>query len=159
QAADASLANARRAHDALERKVQSGLRASNDVATLATATSSLASAKASVQSVLDGMWNRTTSALTSSQKQTILTIRGNSSHHLPVEYLVENRPPAQWLALRNATAAVRIAGQGTPPAGAQELITTTRASSGVAAAITALGGTTEVRAAWQTASAPATTTS
>jgi hypothetical protein len=108
--ADASYASARTEVDQLTAKIQSGQGSQDDIATLATAQTNLASATSQRQAALDAIFNAATANISNAQKTALSTIRTNrAAWDLPLEFLVVNREQSEWVAVRDALANERIA--------------------------------------------------
>lgn len=70
---------------------------------------SLTDARNHLEAELTGAFDFITAALPPAKRQTLAAIRRHADRGLPAPYLVADRTEAQWLALRNALAARRIA--------------------------------------------------
>jgi len=154
--ADTSHAAARVASDALERKVATGLASPEEVTALATAKTTLASAVAARTTAVNAIFDAGTTGL-SSQKLTVLaTIRTNAAawQGIEVPYLSIERSQADWVALRDAMSAKRIAaneGEQTPQVSAS-LLSSCDQNETVAAAKAALAANgAEVLSSWNSA--------
>lgn len=152
--ADSAYLTAKKQVDELERAVTGG--ASSQLDALATARAQLATAGTSRQAVLDGLYAVGKAALGESQAAALDSIRAGRAGRwgLPLQYLAATRSEPEAVALRNALANVRIAGQlGREPDSAEaQLVSTASAVGAVAAAKTALDSSlTAVTAAWNTA--------
>jgi hypothetical protein len=137
-----SLGSARSQHDQLQRLIQSGLGSAQDLSTFATASSSLTSAQASVNGTLNTLSTAGGGGLTTTQRNVLSTIRANRAAGWthPVEFLTVTRTEPQWIELRDALAAERIAqaSGGTPSAEIQSLLSAARADLTVSSAIASL---------------------
>ena len=113
---DAACATARVAKEELERKVASGLATPEQVAALASAKTTLASAESSRTQFLDGLYADATEHLAAGKVATLSMLRTNASHDLPVEFLVKERNQAEWVGIRKALNNERICAKyGDPP--------------------------------------------
>jgi hypothetical protein len=108
--ADTAYASARTQVDQLTAQIQSGHGSQDDIATLSTAQSNLATANSQRQAALDAIFNAGTANLSNAQKTALSTIRANrAAWDLPLEFLVVNREQSEWVAVRDALANERIA--------------------------------------------------
>jgi hypothetical protein len=137
-----SLGSARAQHSQLERLIQSGLGSPQDTSAFAVASSSLSSAQAGVNGTLNSLFTEGGSGLSTGQRTILSTIRANRAAGWthPVEYLTVTRTQPQWLDLREALAAERIAqaSGGSISAEAQSILAAARSDSTVSIAITSL---------------------
>ncbi|HKX45222.1 MAG TPA: hypothetical protein VJP77_00760 [Planctomycetota bacterium] len=152
--ADADYAAARVARDELQRTVRSGLASQEEVAGLADAKISLASAEAERAAAFDAAFDAATLGLDEEVKAALATIRANEPWRLPVAYLVADRSQADWVTLRDGLVAERLAteeGTATPEPYAS-FLTSAKADTDVAAALTGLEThLAELQAAWDAA--------
>jgi hypothetical protein len=154
RSADQAYAQARVAHDALERKIGSGLASSEEIAQLASARQALGAARALRASALQAIHTAATASLNETQRSKLATLRANAGKPGPIEFKAVERSEAEWLALRKALANERISAQcgDQPHAGCQTLLSTARSNASVAAAKSAcdtnLAG---IESAWSTA--------
>ncbi|HKX45632.1 MAG TPA: hypothetical protein VJP77_02945 [Planctomycetota bacterium] len=152
--ADADFAAARVARDELQRTVRSGLATAQEVSDLADAKVAFASAEADRAAALDAAFNAATAGLDGEVKALLATLRANESWRLPVAYLVADRDQADWVTLRDALVAERLAteeGTATPEPYAS-FLTSAKADTDVAAALTGLDThLAELQAAWDAA--------
>lgn len=107
--ADTSYASARQSVDQLKRLIQSGQGTDQDLVTYSAAKSQLLQATLQRQGVLDAVFGAGSASLNPNQTDTLAAIRSNSAWDRPTEFLVANRPDAQWVELRNVLAHTRIA--------------------------------------------------
>jgi len=152
--ADGDYAAARVAKDQLQRKVRSGLATPQDVADLAAAKAALASAEATRQHVLDGWFAVATQGLADTKVTRLSQIQANADWKLPVEFLVEGRDQAEWVAIRKALANERICAKydQDPNPQMQAALATWRAEAPVAAAKSAYDANLAgVQVAWDAA--------
>lgn len=106
---DNNYASVRAAQAALQRKVASGLASQNEILQYTAATSALSSASASRDALLLALFDAGTSSLSAAQKQTLQIIRANSAFDLSPEYLAAQLSQDQFVILRDALAAKKIA--------------------------------------------------
>lgn len=106
---DEAFLAAKRTHDTLRRKVQSGKASAQEVGDLRGAEATLTQATAARDNYLVNL-RVTAKARISAEKGALLErASANQGWHLPVRYLVKDRPEADWVALRDALAAKEIA--------------------------------------------------
>jgi hypothetical protein len=154
-AADTAYAAARRESDHLKRLIESGHGSQDDVGNYQTQSATLAAATADRDAALAAIVTAATAGLSSDQKTALARIRANQTwKEAGVEFLVVERTEAQWVALRDALAAERIAaaaGDDLPEA-TQTLLATARVNESVAAAHASLGtNLAGITAAWNAA--------
>jgi len=153
--ADAAFAAARRETDRLKRLIESGHGAQEDVGNYQTQNTALAAATADRDAALAAIVAAATAGLASDQKTALARIRANQTwKEVGVEFLVVERTEAQWVALRDALAAERIAAAAGDelPQATQTLLATARANGPVAAAHASLGtNLAGLTAAWNAA--------
>lgn len=152
--ADAAFAEARVAHDSLERKIRSGKASQEEVAAYPSAKSALEAATAAQQSELDALFTAGSGSLGESQRAALAQLRANRAWGLPAEFLVVERTQQQWVALRDALANERFCAEynETPDANAAALLATTRSNAAVATAITGLStNLASITSAWNAA--------
>ncbi|MEE8154581.1 MAG: hypothetical protein V3T53_06425 [Phycisphaerales bacterium] len=106
--ADTSYASARQSVDQLKRLIQSGQGTDEDLVAYSAAKSQLFQATLQRQGVLDAVFGAGSASLNPSQTNRLAAIRNNSAWDRPTEFLVANRPDAQWVELRNVLAHTRI---------------------------------------------------
>jgi len=102
-------------HNRLRALVQSGRATAQDVTGLDAASTALAQAQAARAALIGDLVSTATATLSSDQQATLSAIRGNSSWQLPVELQCIERTQAQWVELRSALAAERIAARKSEP--------------------------------------------
>jgi hypothetical protein len=107
--ADETVADLRRASDALKRIIQSGRASHEDMAAYAAAKSQLSLAEMAQETVLNDVFWGGTSQLSTAQREIINRIRGNRRWSLPVQFAVLDRSESQWVELRDALSAERSA--------------------------------------------------
>ncbi len=154
RSADQAYAQARVEHDALERKVASGLASSGEIASLASARAALDSARALRVSRLSALYEAGASVLSSEQRTRLSTLRANAGKPGPIEFKAVERTEAEWLSLRKALANERISAQcgDQPHAGCQSLLSSARSNASVAAAKSACDtNLAAIQSAWSTA--------
>jgi hypothetical protein len=154
RSADQAYAQARFAHDALERKVGSGLASSGEVAELASARQALTAARALRASALQAIHTAATASLNGIQRSKLATLRANAGKPGPIEFKTVERTEADWLSLRKALANERVSAQcgDQPHAGCQTLLSTTRSNASVAAAKSACDThLASIKSAWSSA--------
>ena len=148
QSADATLATARQALAALQKKMRIGTYVDPD--TLAAAQAAVTSALASQQTVLQAIQAELIGQdLTANQLGTLATMSGNATWKLPYQYLVVTRTEAQWVDLRDALDASRIAASRGTSANdhAQGVVQNANADPNVSAALTNLQNLAAIQAA------------
>ncbi len=136
------------------RKVVSGVASQNEKSAADSACSALSSACSGRDSALDGLYAAATAGLGSEQKAVLAVLRANKGRDLPVKYKTAARTDAEWTALRDALAGVRIANKtGEEVAEADTtLVSNTDAENAVSAAATGLGNNLAgVSSAWESA--------
>jgi len=99
---DEAFIAAKRAHDQLRRKVQSGKGTGQDVTALRDSEAALSQAGTARESYLASLRTAALATVTTEQATLVNRIRANSKWHLPVQYLVLDRSEADWVALRSA---------------------------------------------------------
>jgi hypothetical protein len=151
---DESCAAARVAKEDLERKVASGLATQEQVAALTTAKSTLTSAIAARDQLLNAWFTDATEQLSAGKLATLNMLRTNAAHDLPIEFLVKERGEAEWLAIRKALNNERICAKygNDPDPAKQAALATWKADAPVAAAKSAcVTGLASVQDAWDAA--------
>jgi hypothetical protein len=108
---DAAFIAAKQTHDRLRRLVTSGKGTQEDVASLRTAETTLATATSNRDGYLDGLRAAGLATVSSEAAAIVNRVRVNTSWHFPTQYLVKDRTEADWVALRDALAAKRISEQ------------------------------------------------
>ena len=156
RAADESFFAAREVHDALKRRVQSGLASQADLANLETAATSLTSAGSARDAARSGLYNAAVEGIGGPKLQILATLKANKSWELPLQYRADSRSEQEWVALRNALANVRIAEQNgeEPSQEAAQLILTAQSGPGTSAASAGLQSLQTVQNAWEQAVTP-----
>jgi hypothetical protein len=152
--ADQAYAEARVAHDALERKVGSGLAGQEELTQWASARTTLASASAAQASALSATFNAAIAGLNETQRSKLAMLRANAGMPGPIEFKAVERTEAEWLSLRQALANERISAQcgDEPHSGCQTLLSTARSNASVAAAKSACDtNLASIESAWSTA--------
>lgn len=153
-AAAAALAEARQLRDQLERVIQAGHATPEQLSAYPLAVSEVTQFQSQLQTAIGNLSDQATAALSTTQRATLATIRSNRRWDLPTEFLVINRPEAQWVELRNCLANERIAaalGEDPDPQ-AQAALAAFRSNPLVAAAKANLDANLAVvTAAWQAA--------
>lgn len=152
--ADASFLTTKKQVDELQRAVSAG--DSSQVEALTTAQTALAAAATSRQTVLAAVYAAGKATVSETQAGILDAIKAGRAGNwgLPLQHLAVTRSEADAVALRNALANVRIAGQtGREPDSTEaQLVSTACAVPAVAAAKTALDSSqSAVMAAWNTA--------
>lgn len=122
--------------DSLGRTIRAGKDNGEDLTVYANLVSQLATAEAQREAYLAATFNAATVSLNGGVVDSIETIIANRNRKLPVQYLTADRTDAQWVALRDALANLRICDQldETPHAGCSTLVTTTNAEGAVSTA-------------------------
>ena len=152
--ADANYAAARSAESALKQTVKSGLASAEEVTSLSTAKSTMATATQARVTVLDAIFDAGTADLSAGQKATLEAIEENRSWKLPTHYLVHEWTQQEWVDLRDALAGEKIseAWGETPDPASQQLIASCDAEQDVAAAAVACStNLSAVQSAWDAA--------
>jgi len=106
---DEAFMAAKRTHDTLRRKVQSGKGTAQDVTSLRAAETALAQATAARDAYLTSLRTAAKANLSAEKGASIERAHANQAWHLPAHYLVKDRSEAGWVALRDALAAKEIA--------------------------------------------------
>ncbi len=151
---DAACAAARVSKEDLERTVASGLATQEQVAALVTAKTTLTSAIAARDQLLNAWFADATEHLSPSKVSTLTMLRTNAPHELPVEFLVKERGEAEWLAIRKALNNERICAKygDDPDPAKQAALAGWKADAPVAAAKSAsTTGLAGVQEAWNAA--------
>jgi hypothetical protein len=141
RAADSAYASARQDVDRLERIVVAGNSSQDDRSALAAARTALATAAAARDAAHGSVFEAATAHLEPERLAALQTIRSNAAAwDQPVQYLAVSRGEAQRVELREALAAVRIAGEqgATPDQDAVNVVNTWNGDPAVAAATTNL---------------------
>jgi hypothetical protein len=107
--AEARMAAARVASDALRRKIQSGKASEEDVTAYQAQLQELTSATTARETTLAACCATAEGSLSSTQREQLARIRANQHWQLPTEFLLVDRTEAQWVALRDALANEKIA--------------------------------------------------
>lgn len=141
RAAESAYASARQDLERLERLVVAGNSSQEDRSALAAARTAFATAVASRDAAHRGVFEAATAHLEPERLAALQTIRSNAAAwDQPVQYLAVSRGEAQRVELREALAAVRIAGEqgATPDQDAVNVVNTWNGDPAVAAAVTSL---------------------
>lgn len=151
--ADAQLATARKQHDSLRRKVESGVATSEEAASFPGAAEQLTLASAQQATELDELFDAATTVLASAQRNVLAMIRENrAAWDQEWPYLAAPLDQQQRVALRDALANERISAEAgeSPDPDAQALLQGVRAMPQVAAAMASFDANlAEVRQAWE----------
>lgn len=155
QSRDDAYVAARQTHDRLRRLVQSGKGTQSDVASLRAAEESLTNATSARENHLASLRTAALGTLSAGQVALVERIRANRTWGLPVQYLVKDRTEPEWVALRDALAAKRIAEEDPEesfPQSARDYLAAADAVSEVATAKVNLDSNiAAVQTAWNTA--------
>lgn len=154
RSADEAYAQARVSHDALERKVGSGLASQEEIGQLAAARTALASATAARASALQEIYAAATSGLNGQQAARLARLRANAAQKCPIEFKAVDRTEAEWVALRKALSNERVSAAcgDTAHAGCQTLLASKRSDPSVASAKSACDSNlATIQSAWSTA--------
>jgi hypothetical protein len=137
---DSAVGEARAAHDARQRKIQSGLASQEEISGYAQLVQTLATVESNRAAAIAAVFNAATANLTTQQRALLTTIEGNKGWHLPTEFLTVNRTEAEWVELRDALTNERVCAKNgeAPNAACQTLLATKRANATVAASKAAL---------------------
>ena len=152
--AETALLNTERELDELTRLIRSGTASTEQKATLTTVTAAAQAAESDWQDLLDGIHDAVCADVTTDEADRIATILGNDRWSLPIEYKRANRTEAEWVALRNALAAERIAAADGEDLDSpfETLLLNARAEAGTAQAMSWMGSNLEaVKAAYDDA--------
>ncbi|HRQ73936.1 MAG TPA: hypothetical protein PLU35_13000 [Phycisphaerales bacterium] len=106
--ADTAVRDAQRTVQRLERLARSGRAAGNDLSDLAAARTTLAGAEALRDGALGDLYDAAIGDTPGPKASRLATLRANAAWDLPVQYLAASRAEAEWVALRDALASVRI---------------------------------------------------
>jgi hypothetical protein len=118
---------------------------------VAAATTELETARAANESLRTELFQQIVQGLTPDQAAALARVRANRQWGVPVQYLVTDRPPADWVGLRDALAAAKDAAAHQRPVdtAVQAIIATADSDSATAAAAQALAAhRAECRIAW-----------
>jgi len=152
--ADQALAQARVAHDVLDRKVGSGTATSGEIAELAAARQALEAARAVCAARVDALHAAGSAVLSQQQRMTLAMLRFNADKPAPIEFKVVERTEAEWVALRDALSNERSAAANGEQSNAacQTLLGSARSNSAVAAAKSACDtNLASIQSAWSVA--------
>ncbi len=152
--ADATYSSAKSSHDELQRLVKSGQATDQQVADLQQAKIDLDAAIAARDAVLDALFTAATADLTTAQKATLSTIRGNAHWKQPTEFLVIDRTDDEWVELRDLLQHEKTCADlgWEPEAACVTRLAQLRAHTDVATAKTGLDtNLASVRTAWEAA--------
>ncbi|MCL4743430.1 MAG: hypothetical protein KJZ54_14635 [Phycisphaerales bacterium] len=140
QQAEAASRDAGRDVQRLERLARSGRATENDLGDLATARAALAAAETALNAALGALSDAAADGLAGPKAARLATLRANAVWDLPVQYLAAPRGEAEWVALRDALANLRISARlgEDPHQGCSTLVAQCDADSGVANAKAAL---------------------
>lgn len=159
RSADADYTSSRSLVDALERLVRAGTSTSDQRTALTTAQTQLASNATTRQGVLNSAYTAATDGLAAGVLQSLARAYTNTGWELPVQasplpYAFADRSEQDWVTLRDALSAQRIAtkyGQ-TPDQNALDFISAASGASAVSTAAANLQANfAQVSAAWATA--------
>lgn len=158
RAAQRALSESRAGVDRLTRKVRAGLADQNEIAALQSARASFAAAESAHEDELDQVFMTAAQVseggLNSGQLALLGTARQNAAWDLPDAYKVRSASEPDWVDLRDALAAERIAQRDSQevPSSATDVLNQWRSHPSVAAALTTTDMTLDaVRAAWSAA--------
>lgn len=152
--ADADYVSLRAEVDALRRKVRSGQASAEEISSLATKQSQLATAESDRESAIEAIFDAATDSLSAAEKTALANIQANRTWATPIEFLVINRTDQQWLDLSEALTNEAVANEeGTAvEAACANLLLTERAKTEVASAKTNFdANVSAVTTAWNTA--------
>lgn len=140
QQADTAVRDASRDVQRLERLARSGRATSGDLGDLTTGRAALAGAESALRSALGALYDAAADGLSGPKAARLATLRANAGWDLPVQYLAASRSEAEWVALRDALASVRISARlgEEPHGGCSALVAQCDADSAVATAKAAL---------------------
>lgn len=108
-AAETALLDTERELDELTRLIRSGTASTEQKNSLSTVTAAAQTAESDWQGLLDEIHDAGCGDVTTAEADRIAVVLGNDRWSLPVEYKRASRTEAEWVALRNALAAERIA--------------------------------------------------
>lgn len=139
--ADEQYVSAKSTHDQLKRLVQAGKASDEDRANFSVAVTTLTTTTAARDSALNTLYNAAVDGL--ADASTVKLGNCKDSIHwsaCPVQYRVESRSEADWIALRDALANIRISADLQDDANhdCMELVNEAKADPDVAAATTAI---------------------
>ncbi len=137
EALDQAVLVSRQDRDRLTRSVRTGIDSEVIVPALEAARLAYAADVAARDAFLEGVFDAATGNCTAEDRARLELILAHRGHGVPVEYLVVTRTDAEWVALREALAAERIAVEYEEEAldsASQSLLATCRAASSVATA-------------------------
>ena len=155
---DAQLehANAKTAHAALAKLVQSGLASPAQLIQLDEARTRLTNASNAEQAWLAAIYDECVAGLTSQRSGTLTTLKAGRDWSAPIQYKAAVRSQADWVELRRALANVRIAnklGESPDPA-ATQTIARADANAAVSAARSGLNNLPLIQIQWDNALNP-----
>ncbi len=105
---DDAYISARQTHDRLRRLVQSGKGTEADVRALRAAETALTNATNARQNYLADLRRAALATVSAGQAALVERVQANRTWGLSAQYLVKDRPEAEWVALRAALATKRI---------------------------------------------------
>ncbi|MGD9689503.1 MAG: hypothetical protein AB7K52_07150 [Phycisphaerales bacterium] len=136
----------------LEQLASTGRATQQQLTSLETARSELATAQAACDTLHAAAFTAATTGLTSDQRSRIAMLRTNAGREVPVQFRTTERSDAQWIALRNALIQLRVSTEaGAPDANAAALLQAAGEESAVVAASQGLQSAAAVAAAWESA--------
>lgn len=140
----------------LERRVASGVARPEERMAYSTAVANRDSARTGREAALDGFFQAACARLPQSSTTTLRNIHANRNWELPMQYLAvepNTRTEAEWVALRDALAHVRICSSSgdTPNGDLLGIVTTANANSAVSAAAAGLQNLDAITSAWNNA--------
>ncbi|MEZ6018421.1 MAG: hypothetical protein R3F49_25220 [Planctomycetota bacterium] len=153
--ADATLADARRRVEDLEKAIREGEREPGQLQALATARTDAASAEAQVASLLDRVFNAANQGVVATATDGLRRLQANKRWRtLPIQFLLAERTPAEWRELKEALTHERVCtklGKPTNPT-IMARLAQLRAAPAVAAALAlSEANLAGVETAWRTA--------
>lgn len=151
QATLSDARSAKAAHQALERRVQTGISTEQDRIAYAAAATTLANANAAKAAAIESFFLAATAGLAPERVTTLRNLAANRAWEVPLKYrAVAQRTQAQWVALREALAHVRITEQdgGDPNAEQESLIASADADNAVNAAHAGLANLPDIANTW-----------
>jgi hypothetical protein len=152
--ADEQRMNAKAEYTSLKRLVQSGQATQQDLAAFQAAGTALDNAEAAVATALSNAYDAALGGLAQGLTGDLGTLKGNTEQRIDTQYRIVDRTEADWVSLRRAIAAIRIAqklGEDPPPESLQ-IVNEADADPDVSAAKTKIDlNLDQIQTAWNQA--------
>ena len=145
--------SARSQYEQLDRLVKGGRATEQQKQDRNTAAQTMQTADAAVQTALGAIYAASVDSLTTDQVAVLDTLAADGTRVLPIEYRTVTRSGADWVALRDALADIRIAAKygEQPQAESVQIVALADSHARVAAAKVGLSSLPLIQAAWDTA--------